>query len=131
MKSLKIATISFFIIILLSGCKKTINIEDITMGLVLGIDTNNPKQKKLQVFMSSPVFSEEAKEKNEQSMVDASTIREARTLFDSKLSGVTTAGKLQTLLVGSKLAEQKNWASLLDFLYREPKLRQNADLVFF
>ncbi|MFB7138548.1 Ger(x)C family spore germination protein [Gottfriedia sp. NPDC056225] len=131
MKSLKIATISVFILILLTGCKETINIEDITMGLIFGIDTNNPQQKKLQIFMSSPVFSEEAKEKNEQIMVDASSIREARTLFDSKVNGVTTAGKLQALLVGTKLTEQKNWTSILDFLYREPKLRQNADLVFF
>lgn len=131
MKSIKIATISFLILILLTGCREVINIEDVTMGLIFGIDTNNPQQKKIQVFLSSPVFSEEAKEKNEQMIVDASTIREARNLFDTKVNGVTTAGKLQALLVGTKLTEQKNWTSILDFLYREPKLRQNADLVFF
>ncbi|MFF2874938.1 Ger(x)C family spore germination protein [Gottfriedia sp. NPDC057991] len=131
MKSLKIATISFFLLILLTGCKKIVNIEDVTMGLIFGIDTNNPQQKKIQVFLSSPVFSEEAKEKNEQMIVDVSTLREARNLFDTKVNGVTTAGKLQALLVGTKLVEQKNWTSILDFMYREPKLRQNADLVFF
>ncbi|PFH90531.1 Ger(x)C family spore germination protein [Bacillus sp. AFS088145] len=130
MKNLKIATISLLILVLLTGCKKIVNIEDITMGLILGIDTNE-QNKQLKMFMSSPVFSEEAEEKNEQIVVDASSVREARNLFDSRVTGVSTAGKLQAFLVTTRLIENKTWTSLLDLFYRDPKLRQNADLVYF
>ncbi len=130
MKSLKIASISLLILVLLTGCKKTVNIEDITMGLILGIDTDEQK-KQLKVFMSSPVFSEEAEEKNEQILVDASSVREARNLFDTRVTGVSTGGKLQAFLVSTSLIENKDWTSILDLFYRDPKLRQNADLVYF
>ncbi|MFF3024292.1 Ger(x)C family spore germination protein [Gottfriedia sp. NPDC057948] len=130
MKSLKIATISLLILVLLTGCKKTVNIEDITMGLILGIDTDE-QNKQLKVFMSSPVFSKDAEEKNEQIMVDASSVREARNLFDSRVTGVSTAGKLQAFLISNRLTENKTWTALLDLFYRDPKLRQNADLVYF
>lgn len=129
MKSLKIASISLLLFVLLTGCRKNINIEDITMGLILGIDTNEKEQ--IQIFMSSPVFSAEAQEKNEQILVDASSVREARNLFDAKVTGVSTGGKLQALLVSSKFIEHKDWSGVLDLIYRDPKLRQNSDLVFF
>ncbi|MGG0176542.1 Ger(x)C family spore germination protein [Gottfriedia acidiceleris] len=130
MKSLKIATISLLLLVLLTGCKKTVNIEDITMGLILGIDTDE-QNKQLKVFMSSPVFSDEAKEKNEQIMVDASSVREARNIFDTRVTGVSTGGKLQAFFASRKLLENKTWTSVLDLFYREPKLRQNADFVYF
>lgn len=130
MKSLKIATISLLLLVLLTGCKKIVNIEDITMGLILGVDTDE-QNKKLKIFMSSPVFSEEAEEKNEQIMVDATSVREARNLFDTRVTGVSTGGKLQAFLVSTSLIKNKNWISILDLFYRDPKLRQNADLVYF
>ncbi|PGM57819.1 Ger(x)C family spore germination protein [Bacillus sp. AFS053548] len=130
MKCLKIATISLILFVLLTGCKKTVNIEDITMGLILGIDADEQNDQ-LKIFMSSPVFSEEAEEKNEQIMVDASSVREARNLFDARVTGVSSAGKLQAFLVSTKLIENKTWTSVLDVFYRDPKLRQNADLVYF
>ncbi|UPM55408.1 Ger(x)C family spore germination protein [Gottfriedia acidiceleris] len=130
MKRIKIAVVSLLLFVLLTGCKKTVNIEDITMGLILGIDTDEQNEQ-LKVFMSSPVFSEEAEEKNEQIVVDATSIREARNLIDTRVTGVSTAGKLQALLVSKKLIKNKTWTSLLDLFYRDAKFRQNADLVYF
>ncbi|WP_438825732.1 hypothetical protein [Gottfriedia acidiceleris] len=43
---------------------------------------------------------------------------------------MTAGGKVQTVLIGRKVIEQKNWFSLLDLFYRDPKMRLNADIVF-
>ncbi|PEJ56557.1 hypothetical protein CN692_17120 [Bacillus sp. AFS002410] len=130
MKILKIAASCLLLLEILTGCKKIVNIEDITMGLVLGVEIDQ-QQKNLNVFMSSPVFSEEAEEKNEQIVVDASSVREARNLFDSRVTGVSTGGKLQAFLIGTKLAKYPTWTAVLDLIYRDPKLRQNADILLF
>ncbi|PEL14201.1 Ger(x)C family spore germination protein [Bacillus sp. AFS017336] len=130
MKILKITISCLLLLEILTGCKKSVNIEDITMGLVLGVEIDQ-QQKNLNVFMSSPVFSEEAEEKNEQIVVDASSVREARNLFDSRVTGVSSGGKLQAFLIGTKLAKYPTWTAVLDLFYRDPKLRQNADIVLF
>lgn len=128
MKLFQICILSIFIVIGLIGCRDKVNIEDVTMALLLGIDINEEGQ--VEVYMSSPVFSEEAKEKNENFEVKTLSMKEARNYFDSMATGITSGGKVQAILVGSKVIQQKNWYSTFDFFYRDPKLRLNADIVF-
>lgn len=111
-----------------TGCRDKVNIEDITMSLLLGIDVN--EEGKVEMYMSSPVFSEEAKEKNEHFEVKTLSMKEARNYFDTMATGITSGGKVQAILIGSKVTEHKNWYSTLDFIYIDPKLRLNADIIF-
>ncbi|MET3196137.1 Ger(x)C family spore germination protein [Bacillus sp. OAE603] len=128
MKLIQVCFLTVFMFIGLTGCRDKVNIEDITMSLLLGIDVN--EEGKVEMFMSSPVFSEEAKEKNEHFEVKTLSMKEARNYFDTMATGITSGGKVQAILIGSKMIEHKNWYSTLDFLYRDPKLRLNADIVF-
>lgn len=111
----------------LTGCNDKINIEDITIALLWGIDLD--KHGDVVIYMASPVFSKDAKEKNEHFKVKSLSFREARDIIDSRATGITAGGKVQTVLIGRKVIEQKNWYSLLDLFYRDPKMRLNADLV--
>jgi Ger(x)C family germination protein len=111
----------------LSGCNDKINIEDITIALLYGVDID--KHGDVIIYMASPVFSKDAKEKTEEFKVKSLSLKEARDIIDSRATGITSGGKLQTLLIGRKVLEQKNWFSLLDVFYRDPKMRLNADLV--
>lgn len=128
MKLIHICILSVFLVLGLTGCSDKVNIEDITMSLLLGLDID--EDGKVVMYMSSPVFSEEAKEKNEHFDVKTLSMKEARNYFDTMATGITSGGKVQAILIGSKVIEQKNWYSTLDFLYRDPKLRLNADIVF-
>ncbi|MFF2876032.1 Ger(x)C family spore germination protein [Gottfriedia sp. NPDC057991] len=112
----------------LTGCKDKINIEDITMALLYGIDID--EQGEVNIYMASPVFSKEVKEKNEQFKVKSLSIKEASDFIDSRATGITAGGKVQTVLISRKVIEYKDWYSILDLFYRDPKMRLNADIVF-
>ncbi|PGS53972.1 Ger(x)C family spore germination protein [Bacillus sp. AFS041924] len=127
MKKFANCLLSVLLLIGLTGCKDKINIEDITIALLWGVDID--QQGDVIIYMASPVFSKDVKEKNEQFKVKSLSLREARDIIDSRSTGITAGGKVQTLLIGRKVIEQKNWDSLLDLFYRDPKMRLNADLV--
>ncbi|PEJ59085.1 spore gernimation protein [Bacillus sp. AFS002410] len=127
MKKIAKCLLSVMLLIGLTGCKDKINIEDITIALLWGIDID--QQGEVNIYMASPVFSKDVKEKNEQFKVKSLSLREARDIIDSRSTGITAGGKVQTVLIGRKVIEQKNWYSLLDLFYRDPKMRLNADLV--
>lgn len=127
MKKIAKCLLIVMLLIGLTGCKDKINIEDITIALLWGIDID--QQGDVNIYMASPVFSKDVKEKNEQFKVKSLSFREARDIIDSRSTGITAGGKIQTVLIGKKVIEQKNWYSLLDLFYRDPKMRLNADLV--
>ncbi|QHW34667.1 Ger(x)C family spore germination protein [Paenibacillus rhizovicinus] len=112
---------------LLPGCRDRINLEDITLVLMLGVDLD--KDNNLVVYSSSPVFSKEAKDKNEVTQVNSLTLRDARGGFESRVSALFATGKLQNILIGKKVIEQPGWTRLLDLFYRDSKTRINARLV--
>jgi len=103
----------------MTGCVDHTNVEDVSMTLVLGIDLD--KDDNLMVYMLSPVFAEEAKEKDEINFVKSVTVRSSRDLFDSTVMGLTTGSKTQVIFVGKRLLEQKHWADYLDPFLRDPK----------
>jgi len=118
---------SILLIISNTGCSDKLNIEDLTMTLLLGIDIN--KNDEVEMYIASPVFSEDAKEKSEQFKVTSVSMREARNYFDRMAIGLTTSGKVQSILIGSKVIEHEEWTSVLDLLFRDSKMRQNAQMV--
>jgi len=94
----------------------------------------DPKINLIPAFLFAKCYlvfiCKEAKEKTEQFKVKNLSMREARDIIDSRATGITAGGKVQTVLIGRKVIEQKNWFSLLDLFYRDPKMRLNADIVF-
>ncbi|UED76033.1 Ger(x)C family spore germination protein [Brevibacillus sp. DP1.3A] len=112
------------LVIMLAGCKDQINLEDTTLSLMVGIDLN--EKNELLYYISSPVFSREAKEKSEQYGIRSSTIREARMGFDERVTGLTQPGKIQVLVMGKKLLAHPDWFRLLDVVFRDAKFSVNA-----
>ena len=116
-----------FFLFELSGCKGKVNIEDITLSLILGIDMDD--QGQVEMYMASPVFSKDAKEKNEVIKVKGLSLRDARNYFDTMVNGITSGGKVQSVLIGMKVLQEENWFDYLDLLYRDPKIRLNSDVI--
>ncbi|MGO4179778.1 Ger(x)C family spore germination protein [Paenibacillus sp. MCAF9] len=103
----------------LSGCVDRINIEDISLSLMLGIDLD--KDGNLVVSSSSPVFYKEAKDKEENTMVKSITIRESRDQLDSSITALSRRGKIQVFLIGKRVFQHKDWFNILDTMYRDGK----------
>ncbi|MGE6314141.1 Ger(x)C family spore germination protein [Bacillus cereus] len=106
-------------VFMMTGCFDQRNIEDVSLSLVLGIDLD--RNNNLFVYMSSPVFNKEAKEKEEVTGVKSATIRDSRDKFDATVMALTSGSKTQVILVGKRLLKQKNWVKYLDPFYRDPK----------
>ncbi|OUB06753.1 spore gernimation protein [Bacillus thuringiensis serovar yunnanensis] len=114
-------------VLLLNGCSDQINIEDVTLTLILGLDLD--ENDNLKVYLSSPIFNEEAKIKEEHYGVKSITVRDSREKFDTMVMGLTSASKTQIILVGKRLLQQKNWADYLDPFYRDPLNTNTARIV--
>lgn len=121
-------TLVLIIVIVLQGCNGSRQVlENLTLPLILGFDLN--ENNNLLVYLSGPIFSEEAKEKTEVYEVNSQTLYESRGEFDAKTIGLTTSGKLQFVLVGKKILQQDNWFQLFDTLYRDPTFSTNAKVI--
>ncbi|MED1781783.1 Ger(x)C family spore germination protein [Brevibacillus fortis] len=118
---------STVLVVMLSGCMDRIYLEDATLSLMVGLDVN--EKNELLVYMTSPVFSEEAKEKSEEYGVRASTIRESRMGFDEIVTALTVSGKIQVLILGQRLLQHPDWFRLLDVVFRDAKFSVNARMV--
>ncbi|MEH7375396.1 Ger(x)C family spore germination protein [Neobacillus drentensis] len=105
--------------VLMTGCVDQMNIEDVTLSLILGLDLD--KDDHLVFYMSSPVFNKEAKVKEEKVEMKAVTLRDAREKFDTTVMALTTGSKTQLFLIGKKLLKRKNWIDYLDPFFRDPK----------
>ncbi|WP_308634121.1 Ger(x)C family spore germination protein [Paenibacillus silvisoli] len=113
--------------ILLSGCKDRVDLENVTLLLMIGLDLD--ENNNLMLYSSSPVFSREAKSKNETTKVTALTARDARGALEAKVSALISIGKLQNVLISKRLLRHKGWIQLLDVLYRDSKAGSNARLI--
>lgn len=113
---LKCVLLSLFI---LPGCADQTYIEDISLSLLLGIDLNEDNQ--FVVASSSPVFHEEAKEKDEKNVVRAITLRQSQEEFDAIITALTSRGKIQVTLIGKRILEHPDWFKLLDASFRDGK----------
>ncbi len=112
---------------ILPGCWDQANIENLTLGLSVGLDLD--EKDRLVVYMAAPVFSKEAKRKNEVYGFRTKTIRTSRNKFDSVVSALTVGGKSQVLLLGKRLVERGGWFPLTDVFLRDGKQTVNAKVV--
>ncbi|PFO63083.1 Ger(x)C family spore germination protein [Bacillus cereus] len=106
-------------LLLFTGCLDQMNVEDVTLTLILGLDLD--ENGDLKVYLSSPVFNKEAKIKEEQYGVKSVTVRNSREKFDTMAMALTSGSKTQLILIGKRLLKQKKWADYLDPFYRDPK----------
>ncbi|WP_088830101.1 Ger(x)C family spore germination protein [Paenibacillus tyrfis] len=112
---------------ILPGCWDQANIEDLTLSLTTGIDLD--EKDNLMVYMAAPVFSKEAKKKNEVYEFRSKTLRVARNRFDAVVSALTVGGKSQILFLGKRLTERGDWFPLTDTFFRDGKQTVNAKVV--
>lgn len=113
----------------LSGCMDRIDLEDATITLMAGLDLN--EKNELLFYLSSPVFSKEAKEKSEEFGVKADSFRQARMYLDEMVTGVTLSGKIQVFVLGKRLLQHTEWFQLLDVMFRDARFTVNARIVVF
>ncbi|WEK54109.1 MAG: Ger(x)C family spore germination protein [Candidatus Cohnella colombiensis] len=102
-----------------SGCVDQTNIEDISLSLMIGIDLDD--NNNLVVSSSSPVFNKEAKQMEENNVVQAFSLRQSREQFDSMITALTSRGKVQVVLIGKRIVEHPGWFNLLDTFFRDGK----------
>ena len=111
---------------LLPGCYDKMYLEDATLFLVLGFDM---EEDQFMIYSSSPVFNKDSKKKTEEFYDDRPvSVRHSKNDFDTMSSGIPSAGKIQTILIGKKLLERENWFSMLDTLFREAEPTVNASV---
>ncbi|MGG3840342.1 Ger(x)C family spore germination protein [Paenibacillus thiaminolyticus] len=121
--------ILLLIVLPLPGCASYTTIENMTLSLLLGIDLD--EEGNLLLAISSPVFSKEAEDNEEEFEVRSTTLRHSREEFDKRALGMTIAGKTQIVVVGKRLAAEENWAALLDPFYRDTRSTVSARVVYF
>ncbi|MGF9914742.1 Ger(x)C family spore germination protein [Paenibacillus ehimensis] len=112
---------------ILPGCWDQANIENLTLSLSVGLDLD--EKDHLVVYMAAPVFSKEAKKKNEVYGFRSKTIRTSRNKFDSVVSALTVGGKSQILFLGKRLTERADWFPLTDVFLRDGKQTVNSKVV--
>lgn len=123
----KIMLLLIVMLLVLPGCDDRVDLEDISLMLMMGIDLD--KDNNLVFYSSSPVFNKEAKDKNEQTKVYSTTVREARNQFDARVSALISAGKLQSILIGERVLEHEGWLKLLDIFFRDSKANVLAKVI--
>ncbi len=119
--------LALLLALLPAGCMDRMDIENISLALIIGLDLDD--NNNLEVSISSPVFSREAKRKTEVYTAKSLTMRASQDEFDKTFKAFTSGGKSQILLVGKKLMMQKHWFALLDPLLRDPKNSTTARIV--
>ncbi|NIK78116.1 Ger(x)C family germination protein [Paenibacillus castaneae] len=111
----------YFVCLLLSltvlpGCVDEVDIEDISLSLMVGIDLD--EDNRLVISSSSPVFNKEAEEKEENTSVIAITPEQSEGEFDATITALSSRGKVQMLLIGKRVFQHKDWFNILDTIYR-------------
>lgn len=121
--------LAMLMLLSLPGCMDRIDLEDATLSLMVGLDLN--EKNELLFYVSSPVFSREAKVKSEEFGVRAESLRQSRARFDEMVSGMTLSGKIQLFVVGKRLLDTPDWFRLLDVVYRDARFSVNARMIAY
>ncbi|MFD0717008.1 Ger(x)C family spore germination protein [Paenibacillus sp. GCM10027626] len=110
---------AFICLSLLVGCKDQTSVEDVTFPLLIGIDLDENNQ--LLFSSSSPVFSNEAKTKEEQIEIKSISLRQSREEFDRRVIAMTMGGKAQAVFISKRVLQHAGWFEFLDPFYRDNK----------
>ncbi|WP_373233344.1 Ger(x)C family spore germination protein [Cohnella sp.] len=127
MKVLEKILLTLVFIVLLPGCDRAVNLEDLSITLVIGMDLDD--ESNITTYVVAPVFSSNVKGSTQVLESKAPTLRQARQNFDSMTAGMIVGGKIQVVLVGKRLLKKKNWFTLLDVFFRDSKLSLSARVV--
>ncbi|WP_409342098.1 Ger(x)C family spore germination protein [Paenibacillus sp. MBLB4367] len=127
MKRLSAWFVAAMIVLLIPGSPDRLILEDISLGLVFGIDVDESNE--LVFYFSSPVFGKEARKKNEEYEATGSSLRQVRMKFDSLNHTLVVGGKYQVCLLGKRVLEHEDWFTLFDVLYRDAKFAVNTRIV--
>ncbi|MFD0697911.1 Ger(x)C family spore germination protein [Paenibacillus sp. GCM10027628] len=111
----------------ISGCGKKAYIETQRFALLIGVDLD--EENNLVVYTTNPVFSKEAKVKYKITSATADSLRESRKKIDIKLNGNLAVGKIQNVIIGKKLLQQRNVFPYLDSAIRNAQIEVNAGLI--
>jgi Ger(x)C family germination protein len=122
-----ISIVTICLCFVLSGCGDQIYLERSDIILMLGIDLDENNQ--LTVYASIPVFSTEVKKNYHVLKVKAKSLREARYQLDSLSQGSIMKGKIQVILLGKKLLQNRSVLPYLDVILRDPKDDLNSRVV--
>lgn len=113
--------------VVLTGCGRSIPLEDLTITLMLGIDLDD--ENNLIISETSPVFNKETKKNVETYQVKARSIRGSRKNFDALATGEVTSSKIQVLLIGKRVLNHEGWFPILDTVYRNPTFSANTRII--
>lgn len=127
MKIIARIVLSTLLVLGLAGCREAINLEDLSIGLVIGLDLD--KRGKLVTYYLSPVFSENSSGNGQTVTSDKKALRLSRVEFDSKATGLTIGGKTHVILLGKRLLEHGDWYSIMDVYFRDAKNSLSARMV--
>ncbi|GGE77788.1 Ger(x)C family spore germination protein [Priestia taiwanensis] len=116
-----------FCCLFLVACSDRVPIEKVTLFLVLGVDYDD--KGNLLVSISAPSFEKGAPKKTSEETVKATSLRDAFKYINAKISGITSNGKTEVILIGEKVTQQKEWFKEIDLYQRDPKSSNNAELV--
>ncbi len=125
-KNFKLCLVMF---LFLTGCSDRMDLEKTTISLAIALDITDDNE--IIAYESNPIFGEEIEEKTDTLYAKASTLREGREKMNAEANGPVIGGKLQVVLVGKKLLEERELFPVLDILYRDAKNATNARLVAF
>lgn len=106
-------------VVWLPGCSEAVDLEDLTIGLVVGVDLD--KHNQLVSYFLSPVFVETATRNTQILESHAGSFRSARKEIDSMTTGLAVGGKTQVILLGKRLLEQGDWYPYFDVYFRDSK----------
>lgn len=123
----KLRLLLLFCSFLLTSCGDQTNLEEQQITLLLGIDLD--KDDKIKAYSASPVFSQEAIQKYNISVGETKALRQARKELDSMSIGSLVGGKVQNILIGKKLLQQKNAFQYFDSFFRDPKNEVNGIVI--
>ncbi|GAA4834076.1 spore germination protein GerSC [Paenibacillus vulneris] len=115
------------ILLLLPGCNDRLDLENMAIGLLMGIDLEG--DDRLVYYLSSPVFNKQARKREEEAQAFTSTVVQSERKLDSLTNALTVRGKVQVLLLGKRLLQHEDWFPLLDVAFRDAKFTVNARVV--
>ncbi|MCX7571868.1 Ger(x)C family spore germination protein [Tumebacillus sp. DT12] len=121
------AALSFLLLLPLTACGKQNYLE--RTNIVLGIAIDRTDKDQLLVIDNQVLFSTALKEKSITSSTKAPSVRAARENLNAMSRGSVTGSKLQVLLLGKRLLQEKDVMPLIDVVFRDAKNATNARVI--
>lgn len=127
MKSKLRILFAFTLLVWLPGCGNAIDLENLSIGLVFGVDLNEHNQ--VVTYYGNPLFSGKTKEDIQILESGSRTLLGSRRDADTMVTGLVVGGKAQVILLGKRLLEHGDWYSLFDMYFRDAKNSLTASVV--